>query len=209
VVLLAACKKEAPPPAPSDVPAAAPAANAEPPPAPDLEGDPELKWFAVSSNSKAVVTHVGQSTGRCKVNCMVGETEHWTSANCLGRKLDLRFVSNDCEKLVVMHQLPEVDKNWAATALIHIYRKGAPEYVVAVGGIWKTPKALKATGSSFYWMAGALEQPGEPPRYSADGNTVEFDTLDGRRQTVSLLASAKPQKVAAKKSSKSKSKKRR
>ncbi len=164
-----------------------------------------MKWFAVSANSKAVVTHSGEPTGRCKVSCAVGEEEKWSGNTCLAKKLDLRFVSNDCEKLVVMHQLPVQEKVWQATALIHIYRRGAPEYEVAAGGVWKSPKSLKRTGSSFYWIAGALDQPGQAPRYSEDGTAVEFETLDGRRQRVSLLESARPQKKpGAKKPSKKK-----
>ncbi|MGQ0506676.1 MAG: hypothetical protein ACT4TC_15295 [Myxococcaceae bacterium] len=150
-------------------------------------------WVTVSANNQALLRQLGKADGFCETKCTIADQVIWESNLCLGKKLDLRFVGNDCEKAAVMHQLPEPNPDPSEAVLVHVYRRGALEYPVHTRGVVRSPKASRPTGSSFYWIAGALGQPGSPPRYSADGNRVEFETLDGKKQNVPLLASSKPQ----------------
>ena len=195
---VAACSKEktrepgteakpSPTAATAEVPAAAKPEEAEVP-----QEVRDLQWNAVSEDTKAVVQQSADRSFRCTATCLVGEEERWTSSSCLGKRIDLRFVSNDCEKLVVLHQLPKVTGDRRAAEVAHIYKRGVLEYAVNAGGVVPDEKKLRSAGTTFYWLAGALGIPGTAPHYAAGGSGVEFDTVDGRHQTIPFVTPPRP-----------------
>ena len=153
----------------------------------------DLQWTTVSNDSKGVVNHVADRNFRCTVTCTVGEEERWSMTTCLGKRLDLRFVSNDCDKLVILHQLPKVLGSWSAAEVAHIYKRGVLEYAVQAGGVVRDEKKLRSAGTTFYWLAGVLGIPGVAPRYAADGSAVEFDTVDGKQQSIPFVTPPRPE----------------
>lgn len=194
--VVAACSKETTgEPGLELKPSPAAAAEAPAPPKPEEEVPQEvrdLQWNAVSEDTKAVVQQSADRSFRCTATCLVGEEERWNSSSCLGKRIDLRFVSNDCEKLVVLHQLPKVTGDRRAAEVAHIYKRGVLEYAVNAGGVVPDEKKLRSAGTTFYWLAGALGIPGGAPHYAADGSGVEFDTVDGRHQTIPFVTPPRP-----------------
>jgi hypothetical protein len=200
--LCAGCKDD-PPPAPARTVDAVITRPGESPPPADAPvqtmpaatsdaDDPfrDLNWTAVSQDSTAVLmqTHVGD--GRCKRVCNDSPNgkELWSADGCIGKKIDLRFVANDCGKSVVLHQLPEVKNGarWQEVEVAHVYKEGAQAYAVNAAGAVRDFKKIRSAGNTFYWLSGALNIPGAPPRYSADGDAVEFTTVDGKKQSIPL-----------------------
>lgn len=195
--VVAACSKESgqpafePKPPPAAATAEAPAAAK--PEEPELPQEVrDLQWNAVSEDTKAVVQQTADRSFRCTASCLIGEAEQWTSSSCLGKRIDLRFVSNDCQKLVVLHQLPKVTGDRRAAEVAHIYKRGVLEYAVNAGGVVPDDKKLRSAGTTFYWLAGALGIPGAAPHYAADSSGVEFDTVDGRHQAIPFVTPPRP-----------------
>ncbi len=191
-LVLTACRDPAPPePVAISEPEPEPAPVAEPTPT-DEGPFRDLGWSAVSADGSAVLmqTHVGG--GKCKRTCNDSPQGKavWTADGCIGKRIDLRFVGNGCERVVVLHQLPKVasGERWETVAVGHVYRQEKLEYPIAAAGAVRDFKKIRGAGSTFYWLAGALEQPGPAPRYSADGSAVEFVTLDGKQQSIPLIA---------------------
>lgn len=150
----------------------------------------DLGWTAVSQDGTAALTQTHVGDGKCVRSCTDAPEgrEVWRAEGCIGKRLDLRFVGNDCEKVAVLHQLPEVrsGESWRKVRVAHVYARDRLAYPVEAAGAVQDLKKLRSAGSTFYWLQGALGQPGPGPRYSADGAAVEFVTLDGRAQAIPL-----------------------
>lgn len=151
-----------------------------------------LSWTAVSQDGTAVLMQTHLGGGKCRRTCNDGEggQEVWSADGCIARQIDLRFVSNDCEKVAVLHQLPEVRRGerWQQVPVAHVYARARLEYPVAAAGAVRDFKKIKSAGTTFYWLQGALGQPGPAPRYADDGSAVEFVTADGNAQRIPLTA---------------------
>src|SRR6185436_11010805 len=69
----------------------------------------DLDWTAVSPDDQVALVQTGDLRGKCVAECSKTHAKQqlWRAEKCFGTKLDLRFISNDCEKVVVIHQLPK------------------------------------------------------------------------------------------------------
>lgn len=186
---LGGCKKESPP-AEVDVPT--PAAADLPPEPPDEGPYKDLSWSTVSQDGSAVLSQSADLGGRCRRVCNAAPSgsELWNAEGCIGERIDLRFVSNDCEKVVVLHQLPKTtasSANWPQVEVAHVYTRGKLDYAVAAGGAVRNFRQIRSAGTTFYWLAGALGVPGERPHYAPDGSAVLFTTVDGTAQSIPLV----------------------
>jgi hypothetical protein len=159
---------------------AAPAA----PPADELA---TLRWTAYSPSGKLELRHSATGPARCQVECieLPGEARRWRAEVCLGKSLDFRFLSDDGERVVVLHPAPALAERWDHSEVAHVYRRGQLEYAVSAGTV------LKSSGNSsriLSWLGGTLGRPGQPPRFSTDRTRVEFDTLEGKTLHIPLIA---------------------
>jgi len=194
IALIAACsKKEAPAPPPPP-PAEAADAPAPPEPAAPQAGDraegikQDLDWTTVSPDDQVALIQTGDLRGRCVAECSKTHAKQqlWRTEKCFGTKLDLRFISNDCEKVVVIHQLPKASGIPQQTAVGEVFHRDKREYAINAGATVKDWSRVRSAGSTFYWVAGTLGMPGTPPRYSADGQAVELTTVDGTKHSIPL-----------------------
>jgi len=190
---LGGCKKEQPP-AEVDVSSGA-AADLPPEPQEDSPYK-ELSWSTVSQDGTAVLSQSADATGKCRRWCngAPNGSELWNAEGCIGEKIDLRFVGNDCEKVIVLHQLPKTtasSANWPQVEVAHVYTRGKLDYAVVAGGAVRNFRQIRSAGTTFYWLAGALGVPGERPRYAPDGSAVLFTTVDGTAQSIPLAAARK------------------
>lgn len=197
IALIAACgKKEAPPPAPPPPPPPEEAAAPAPPPAPaGPQINPaaeaarqDLDWTAVSPDDQVALVQTGDLRGQCVAECSKTHAKQqlWRADKCFGTKLDLRFISNDCEKVVVIHQLPKALGIPQQTVVGEVFRRDKREYLINAGATVKDWSKVRSGGTTFYWVAGTLGMPGTPPRYSADGQSVELTTVDGTKHSIPL-----------------------
>lgn len=195
VLTLTGCKdgseQSAPPPAPADAGWAGdvPAMEAT---APDDGPFRDLSWTAVSADGTATLTqsHIGGAKCRRTCNDGPGGAEVWSAEGCIGKRIDLRFVGNGCERVVVLHQLPTVPsgRRWEEVEVGHVYNRDRLDYAIQAAGAVRDFKKIRSAGNTFYWLAGALDLPGQAPAYSADGAAVELTTVDGKQQSIPLGA---------------------
>src|SRR6185369_8809969 len=118
--------------------------------------------------------------------------EVWRAPICLGKRIDLRIIANDCSRAVILHQLPKAAGIPQKTVVGEVFardKKGAfkLDYGFNGGATVKDWSKVKNAGSNFYWLSGTLGVPGNAPRYSADGKAVEFEVIDGKHQSIALI----------------------
>lgn len=185
------CKEQ--PPSPVASPAPPPVATPPPPEAnPDVPASiRSLRWETVSEDARSVLTQTADLQSRCVTACTVGGKALWSGTTCMGQRIDLRFVGNDCERAVVLHHLPRAASRWQTTEVVHSYLRGQLDLTLQAGGVVRDGQKIQSAGSTFYWLSGAAGRPGPPPRYANGGQAVEFETVDGSRYAIPLTAAGR------------------
>jgi hypothetical protein len=168
-----------------DRPALSPAPDAAiaTPEAPPVDRD--MTWETPSRDSKIYLRQKRQPDGFCHLECVrVPDQKLWTGTGCIGKWLDLRFISDDCERIIVLHPYPKAATHDRATPVVHVFQRETQVEELLAGGIVQNWSKVRTSGSQIYWLAGALDMPGSAPHYSDDGAAVELDTLDGTHHRI-------------------------
>jgi hypothetical protein len=142
-------------------------------------------WVTTSDDARAVAEQRVQKGG-CRLTVKRGESLAWTSELCVADRDDYRFLSNDGLSLLVLYAFPEQGAGPRAAKAGALYKSGRKAKDFAVGQFVADSRPLVMTKSHFYWLEGALGQPGVPPGMSKDARRVELTTLDRRNYTVSF-----------------------
>ena len=181
---LAGCKKPAAPPPPPPEPEAPPAAPAGPP-GPDLRG---LNWEVDNFDGTLRIQQRARAKDDCELQCIENATHaaRWTVKGCRATTLDLRFVSPDCTRLMVVYTLPSASA-FRYAVLATVWTEEGKAWEVKGGALPIDTQRTIAAGTSFRWLKGVLDAPGERPRYSADGTAVEVESLDGKTHTLPFV----------------------
>jgi hypothetical protein len=160
------------------------------PPAPDLRG---LNWEAFNFDSSLRIEQTAKGEDECEVRCVDNATQavRWSGGGCRGTALDLRFVSPDCSRLMVVHTLPSASA-FRYAKLASVWTEKGLDWELQGGGLAVDQTKMPAAGTSFRWLKGVLDAPGERPHLSADGAAVELETLDGKKQTIPFVPGKHP-----------------
>ena len=192
VLAFAGCSRKTEPA--SDAPAAPPSAApvaASPIEATAIDAgvdDNPLDWTTLSADAKTELEQKGKPDGSCVLTARRDGKTLWSGDRCLAKRADMRFLSKDGERFVVLHPVPEGSStDWQHTEVAHVYRRTKPEWTVLAGGVIQDPSRARISGTSLEWLRGTLATPGRPPRYSPDGNSVEFETIEGQKQEIPLV----------------------
>jgi hypothetical protein len=171
--------KPDPPPAPAPSPKAAPKADE-----PEVDEGPN-NWVIHSGDGASTLRQTAAgSPGKCALSCAQSGTELWKSLGpCLAEKSERKFLAKDCERTVVMIPAPPRGKSWRETVVMRVYKRDKLDYPV-MGIAALADERLMKTSTS--WLKGCYGLPGEAPRYSSDGEAVEYDTIDGKSHSVPL-----------------------
>lgn len=175
VLLIAACKKEAPAPPPPAAPA----------PAPETRG---LGWEALNPDATLRIQQTATSPTDCEVRCVVNATQEvkWTSQGCRATAIDLRFASPDCTRLVVVHSAPSASA-FRYAKLVTVWNESGIEYEVQGGGLPIDQSKIASMGNQFRWVRGVMGEAGTKPHFTADNSGIEFEAIDGSTHTVPFL----------------------
>ena len=167
------------PPPPSDQPPVA----IDTPPAPSTDED-ERAWVSYAGDGKTTLRQKSVG-GQCYSECTTGDGKRvWEGVSpCLAEKFERRFVSVDCERVVVFNPAPNRGRAWSTTEVMRVYAKNRLDY--SVSGSTVLPEKYMATSRS--WLKGCLGIPGNEPRYAADALSVEYETVDGKSGAVPLV----------------------
>jgi hypothetical protein len=173
------CHRPEEKPAPAPLPDAS-AAEPETPPV-----DRDLTWETPSRDSKIYLHQTHQPDGFCHLECVrIPDQRLWSGTGCVGKWLDLRFISDDCERIVVLHPFPKAAAHDRATPVARLFQHEVQVEELLAGGIVQNWSKVRTSGSHLYWLAGVLDMPGAAPHYSDDGSAVELDTLDGTHHRI-------------------------
>lgn len=110
----------------------------------------------------------------------------WTVSGCRATALDLRFASPDCSHLAVVHPAPGATA-FRYAKLVTVWNQDGIEYEVQGGGLPIDPSKVVSMGTQFRWVKGVMGDPGPKPRFTADGNGIELDALDGSTHVLPFL----------------------
>lgn len=159
--------------------------------APALAEEPEtdegpFSWVIHSGDGSATLRQKPAAPGKCYLSCNLGDaSEAWhATGECIGEKSERKFLANDCQRTVVMIPAPPRGKNWRQVVVMRVYKKDKLDYPVMGVAALPDEKLMKSSTS---WLKGCYGNPGEPPRYSADGKSVDYDTIDGKTHSVPLF----------------------
>jgi hypothetical protein len=171
---------------PFGLPQAAVRPAAPPPPAAD---DDPRAWQTYSFDGRTGLkqTSVGE---RCLLTCTLPDgARAWEAVGpCQSTRGERRFLAPDCGRLVVLVPAPIRGKAWTATEVMRVYQRDQLAY--AVMGVAVLPE--KVMRASITWLQGCFGAPGPEPRYSSDGQWVEYTTVEGATGRVSLKAEQRP-----------------
>lgn len=166
--------------------AATPAGSAE---APEQNSDDSpFAWGVFSADGKSSLKQRPTALGKCLLECLGpdGKTVWKATAKCFAEKADRKFLANDCVRTVVMIPAPLRTQSWRQAEVMRVYKKEKLDYPVFGIAAMNDEKLMKGSRS---WLKGCYGVPGDPPRYSQDGSTVEYETIDGKKGSVPLIAS--------------------
>jgi hypothetical protein len=192
VLVFLGCER-APPPAPGNVsdPSKEEAPEAVPPSQetavgkdslPLADEKPESSWSAFSADGRAEVRQgrVREGRGsRCTTTSTVsaspGQREvMWKWDTCIATREQLIFVSPEGQRVIVIEPLPERLKgDWRGRDVVTLYEQGLRLKFLRAGAAVRSLDAQR-------WVRGTAGLPGTPPKYSADGTAIEFETVEGR-----------------------------
>jgi|GEM_PF-2842278 len=168
-------------------PSAAQPAEAPPSPADEL---PEQTWSARSSDGNAEIQQTAFRNGKA-TRCT--STSTWSSPwddkkvmwrwdTCIATREQLKFVSPDGTRVLVVDPLPaslQAKANWQDLEVATLYEHGVRVKGAKAGALVRTPIEVREPSLRIVWVKGHGGFPGTPPRYTSGGKAVELDTVDG------------------------------
>ena len=149
----------------------------------------EPQAFVATSADYAVSLEQTLVKKGCKVEAKRGKAVLWTSDRCL--EGDLHFLANDGERLISLYAFPQKAGGMRGAKGVELYRQAERKKSFSVGTFIRDERPLINASRHFYWLEGALRQPGVPPGVTVDGKGVELTTLDGRRYLVGFDGNVK------------------
>lgn len=153
---------------------------------------------SVSVNGAYRVQLFEDAPGSCRLEVRTDAAVQWTVERCVGTTSDAYFVSQDGERVWVLHTLPlkaegrprytgqgrmrrEVAPGWAGTRVATLFdRHGKALQSRRLSDFLQTAgyRKVRFLSQRFTWLEGVNGVPGKGPRLERDG-TLAFETVDG------------------------------
>ena len=154
---------------------------------PDVPSD-VFGWSVQSADGSAEVRQgrvsEGQEPARCTTSSTVtppnGEPRRvmWKWDTCIATRSQLKFVSPDGQRVLVLDPLPApVGARGLDAEGVTLYEQGLRVKFLRVGAAVEDLEARR-------WVKGVAGHLGVPPAYSADGSGITFESLAGRAFTL-------------------------
>ncbi len=176
VVLLAGCARRSDQPPPQTAP---------PKPAPSpVELPPGALQWSVRSADGASTAREARLEADCTVQVVRRGVELWSARRCVAEKQDVVFVSDDGERLLVVHTFPKVSESLATAEAVDLYTREGRAGAISAGALISDPSKVRPSRTHVYWLAGVLGEGGKEPVLTPDGGAVELDVLDGSHHAV-------------------------
>ena len=221
MVLVSGCKQSAPPPAPPEPPivmelpsgsekesgtestlALAPGA-AQATPAGVL---PNQSWAVRSADGRVEVRQLAFPQGkdtRCESSATVsspsdGPNVMWKWTTCIATREQLKFVSPDGKRVIVLEPLPvSLQGDWRHVEVATLYEHGLRMRGTTVGALVGALDPAPEPSQRFAWVKGTAGLAGSAPRYTSDGMAVEAELADGRSLRLGFQGQGFPEPASA------------
>ncbi len=147
----------------------------------------DLTWSTVSPNAAIELKQTATALNACHLTCTSdgGSKELWSGEVCLANKNQLRFVSNDGEKVIVLEPLPaRLGSSWRGSAVVFLYHRTELEKQATASALVRDATKVRELARHFYWLGGVLGVPGNPAHYRDDASGVDLEAIDGRPKTI-------------------------
>jgi hypothetical protein len=191
LLCVCACGSRPPPPPPAAPPAPAPKAEEGPPP-----GLEQLFWTSYGQDGAVLlqIRQTARSRNSCHVSVQRGGSELWTSERCLSTRGQMRFLSPDGERLLVLIREPEVNGPASDVELGVLYARDVLVRRYTVGEVLGSTSGSRIEAGVLHWLHNELPRdiPGGVRVTLADGRG-EFLFFDGG----GVPNSAVPQRMQA------------
>lgn len=171
---------------------------------------------SVSVNGAFRVQLFEQAPGTCRLEVRTDDAVQWTVEACVGDTSDAYFVSQDGERVWVIHTLPlkadgkaryagkgrlrrQVAPGWATTRVAVLYdREGKVLKAHRLSDFLKDGgyRKVRFLSQRFTWLEGVNGVPGKGPRLERDG-TLAFETVDGVTHELELDPPQRSSKTSA------------
>lgn len=144
---------------------------------------PDLTWSARSADGRAEIQQTGvrDATGsRCTSTSTVtpqgdDPSVMWRWTTCIATTAQLRFVSPDGKRVLVIDPHPAAYKgSWKDVEVVTLYEHGVRLRGAKAEALVTRPIELREPSPRLAWV-----KEGAAPRYTSDGKAVEFETVDG------------------------------
>lgn len=173
-------------------PAEAQPSDPQPAVAPHSPADelPEQTWSARSADGNAEVQQTALRNGKVP-RCT--STSTWSSPwdeqkvmwkwdTCIATREQLKFVSPDGTRVLVIDPLPaplQARGDWKNIEVATLYEHGVRVRGAKAGALLGAPIEVREPSLRIIWVKGHGGFPGNAPRYTSDGKAVELETVDG------------------------------
>ena len=215
VVLVSGCQQSTPPPAPAEPPivmelpagtekasgaesvlALAPGAAQ----APAADVLPEQSWSVRSADGRVEVRQLASRHGkdtRCESSATMsspldGSTVMWKWNTCIATREQLKFISPDGKRAIVLEPLPvSTQGDWRHVEVATLYEHGLRMRGTTVGALVGALDPAPEPSQRFVWLKDTA------PRYTSDGMAVEAETADGRSLRLGFQGQGFPEPASA------------
>ncbi len=145
----------------------------------------ELNWSTANRDGSVTLYNTELSTG-CELRCEGKDgVVRWSEkGTCTIPKAHLRFVSDDCERVVTIDPMPLSTRMWQTLPVARVFARSKLEYEVAAITVVSDADKIRHLHG---WLRGLSDVAGEGPSYSADGKAVVFVTAEGKQHELPLV----------------------
>jgi len=150
---------------------------------------PEQSWAVRSADGLVELRQLALRNGkdiRCETSSTVtspldGTNVAWKWNTCIATPEQLKFVSPDGKRVIVLEPLPmSAQGEWKQVEVATLYEHGLRMRSTTLGTLVEALDTAPTPSRPFAWAKGTAGVSGTAPRYTSDGAEVEGETVDGR-----------------------------
>ncbi|MCU0699122.1 MAG: hypothetical protein MUC96_21665 [Myxococcaceae bacterium] len=149
----------------------------------DVVEEKDTAWSSTTRDGAFTVTSAEYSKG-CELRCesKTGELKWSDKGPCQVRKQHLRFVSDDCER-VVAFDTASFPSRWQAHRVAYVLDRAQLAWAVAAVTVVSSDARVR---SSRGWLRGFSAIGGPGPDFRADAKAIVFTTVEGQQHEIPL-----------------------
>ncbi|MDX2010293.1 MAG: hypothetical protein SFW67_08890 [Myxococcaceae bacterium] len=149
----------------------------------DVVEEKDTAWSSTTRDGAFTVTSAEFSKG-CELRCesKTGELKWSDKGPCQVRKRHLRFVSDDCER-VVAFDTASFPSRWQTHRVVYVLDRAQLAWAVAAVTVVSSDAPVRTSEG---WLRGFSSIGGAGPDFRADAKAIVFTTVEGKQHEIPL-----------------------